>query len=56
MIEQTVEDLTTIIGTRPACRALGRLTGNDLPSPTATRAAAGAAQDAVTAGTVGTRA
>jgi putative transposase len=23
MIEQTVEDLTTIIGTRPACRALG---------------------------------
>ena len=23
MIEQTVNDLTTIIGTRPACRALG---------------------------------
>ncbi len=23
MIEQTVEELTAIIGTRPACRALG---------------------------------
>ena len=25
MIEQTVEELTPIVGTRPACRALGSL-------------------------------
>jgi hypothetical protein len=38
MIEQTVNDLTMIIGTRPACRALGASPGNDLPPPPATGA------------------
>jgi hypothetical protein len=56
MIEQTVNDLTTIIENTAGVSRVGRLTGNDLPSPTATRAAAGAAQGAVTAGTVRTRA
>ena len=43
MIERTVEELTPIIGTRPACRAVGRLASDDLPSPTSTAAAAGPA-------------
>ena len=47
MIERTVEELTPIIGTRPACRAVGASAGDDLPSPpaagaTAAPAAAGA--------------
>ena len=32
MIEQTVQELTPIVGTRPACRALGASPGDDLPS------------------------
>ena len=32
MIEWTVEELTPIIGTRPACRAVGACQGDDLPS------------------------
>ena len=39
MIERTVEELTPIIGTRPACRAVGA-SGDDLPSPTTARAQA----------------
>ena len=40
MIGETVEELTPIIGTRPACRALGASRGDDLPSPPPARAAA----------------
>ena len=43
MIERTVEELTPIIGTRPACRAVGASVGDDLPSPAATGAQAGEA-------------
>ena len=43
MIERTVEELTPIIGTRPACRAAGRVCGDDLPSPPATGAQAATA-------------
>jgi len=51
MIEQTVQDLTTIIGQAGMSRA-GRGTGDDLPSPpaadaTAAEATAGARQGAV---------
>ncbi len=47
MICETVEELTPIIGTRPACRALGGRAGDDLPSPaTAQAQAAEAAADA----------
>ena len=37
MIAATVEELTPLIGTRPACRALGRVAGDDLPPPQAAR-------------------
>ena len=47
MIGETVEELTPIIGTRPACRALGASGGDGVPSPPAARAqAAQAAADA----------
>ena len=47
MIAATVEELTPLIGTRPACRALGASAGDDLPSPPPARAqAAEAAADA----------
>ena len=47
MIERTVEELTPIIGTRPACRARGRVCGDDLPSspPAAAQASDPAAAD-----------
>ena len=38
MIAATVEELTPLIGTRPACRALGRVAGDDLPPPATARA------------------
>ena len=38
MIAATVEELTPIIGTRPACRAPGRLARHRLPSSPAARA------------------
>ena len=37
------QELTPIVGTRPACRALGVVAGDDLPPPASTRAAAHAA-------------
>jgi hypothetical protein len=54
MIEQTVEELTPIIGTRPACRALGVAPATIYrrrrpPEPQAPQAAAGAAQGALRA-------
>jgi putative transposase len=61
MIEQTVEDLTTIIGTRPACRALGAapatiyrrrrppLPRPARPRPVSARALSAAERDAVLA-------
>ena len=38
MIERTVEELTPIIGTRPACRAVGASVGDGVPPPPATGA------------------
>jgi hypothetical protein len=38
MIAATVEELTPIIGTRPACRALGDVAGDGLPPSPADRA------------------
>ena len=38
MIAATVEELTPLIGTRPACRARGRVAGGDLPPPQTARA------------------
>jgi putative transposase len=61
MIEQTVEELTPIIGTRPACRALGaapatvyrrrgpRATRSSPPRPVPARALSAAERDAVLA-------
>ena len=42
MIAATVEELTPIIGTRPACRALGASPATDLPPPPAAGAQAAA--------------
>ena len=52
MIEQTVEELTPMIGTRPACRALGASVATVYrrrrpPEPQAAEAAADARQGAV---------
>ena len=52
MICETVEELTPIIGTRPACRALGASPATIYrrrrpPEPTAVQAAADARQGAV---------
>ena len=47
MIAATVEELTPIIGTRPACRALGAVASHHLPPAAAAAATAGqAAADA----------
>ena len=54
MIEQTIEDLTTIIGTRPACRALGAAPATIYPSAPAAATAALASPGAVTAGALRT--
>ena len=56
MIEQTVEELTPVIGTRPACRALGAAPATIYRRRTALGATASAAQDAVGQGTVCERA
>ncbi len=47
MIEQTVQELTPIVGARPACRALGAAPATILPSaPSTCTAGAAATRDA----------